>query len=183
MVKPSAYSTFISGGIIAYPTEAVFGLGCDPDNEKALIKLLSIKSRSASKGLILLSANYQQLLPYIDDGLIPAEKKATMLTSWPNGVTYVVPANKNISKYLTGKFSTIAVRITSQPDVVALCQLTNKPIVSTSANISGDISASSWQTIDPTLADKVDYLIKGQTLGLTKASKIIDIMSGTIFRS
>ncbi|MFT4725078.1 MAG: L-threonylcarbamoyladenylate synthase, partial [Colwellia sp.] len=67
----SAEEAYSQGGIIAYPTEAVFGLGCDPDNLLAIEKLLSIKNRSPEKGLILLAANYSQLLPYIDDSKIP----------------------------------------------------------------------------------------------------------------
>ena len=179
----TAVDTFLNGGIIAYPTEAVFGLGCDPDNIGAIEKLLCLKNRSAEKGLILLAANYSQLLPYIDDDKIPQDKRFTVLSRWPDGITQVVPKNKNCHSLLTGKFNTIAVRITSQPDVVALCNSVNKPIVSTSANLSGEAPAKTWQAISNQLIDKIDFIIKGQTLGYNQPSTIIDALTGEQFRA
>tara|TARA_R110002012_G_scaffold56045_1_gene143266 strand:- start:3785 stop:4330 length:546 start_codon:yes stop_codon:yes gene_type:complete len=179
----TALETFHQGGILAYPTEAVFGLGCDPDNEQAIEKLLSIKARSVDKGLILLAGNYSQLLPYIDDSKIPQDKRFAVLSRWPDGITQLVAKNVNTSALLTGRFDTIAVRVTSQPDVVALCKATNKPIVSTSANLSGQAPAKTWQDIPNTLAEKIDYIIKGKTLGFKQPSTIIDALSGDVIRS
>ena len=70
------------GGVIAYPTEAVFGLGCDPDNETAVMALLAIKQRPVEKGLILIAADYSQLLPYVNDTAIPQDKRAKIFASW-----------------------------------------------------------------------------------------------------
>jgi len=179
----TALETFQQGGILAYPTEAVFGLGCDPDNDEAIEKLLSIKSRSVDKGLILLAGNYTQLLPYIDDSQIPQNLRSAVLSRWPDGITQIVAKNLGTSALLTGRFDTIAVRITSQPDVVALCQATNKPIVSTSANLSGKTPAKTWQEIPDDLADKIDFIIKGKTLGFDQPSTIIDALSGDVIRS
>jgi len=179
----TALETFQQGGILAYPTEAVFGLGCDPDNDEAINKLLSIKSRPADKGLILLAGNYSQLLPYIDDSKIPQDKRFTVLSRWPDGITQLVAKNVNTSILLSGRFDTIAVRVTSQPDVVALCNASNKPIVSTSANLSGEIPAKTWQEIPNNLIEKIDFIIKGQTLGFDQPSTIIDALSGDIIRS
>tara|TARA_R110000744_G_scaffold222342_1_gene341276 strand:- start:161 stop:706 length:546 start_codon:yes stop_codon:yes gene_type:complete len=179
----TALETFQQGGIIAYPTEAVFGLGCDPDNDQAIEKLLSIKSRSVDKGLILLAGNYSQLLPYIDDSKIPQDKRFTVLSRWPDGITQLVAKNLATSALLTGRFDKIAVRVTSQPDVVALCNATNKPIVSTSANLSGATPAKTWQDIPNDLADKIDFIIKGKTLGFDQPSTIIDALSGDVIRS
>ena len=179
----TALETFQQGGILAYPTEAVFGLGCDPDNDEAINKLLSIKSRPADKGLILLAGNYSQLLPYIDDSKIPQDKRYTVLSRWPDGITQLVAKNVNTSALLSGRFDTIAVRVTSQPDVVALCNASNKPIVSTSANLSGETPAKTWQEIPHNLIEKIDFIIKGQTLGFDQPSTIIDALSGDIIRS
>jgi L-threonylcarbamoyladenylate synthase len=179
----SAEETYRQGGIIAYPTEAVFGLGCDPDNQQAIERLLAIKERSADKGLILLAANYSQLLPYIDDSQIPQEKRFSMLSRWPDGITQLVPKNNKISLLLTGVFPKIAVRITSQTDVVALCNAVNKPIVSTSANLSGQQPAKTWQEVEQMLRDQVDYIIKGETLGYTQPSKIIDALTTETIRA
>jgi L-threonylcarbamoyladenylate synthase len=174
--------TFKGGGIIAYPTEAVFGLGCDPDNEDALKRLLVLKNRPVEKGLILLAGSYAQLLPYINDSKIPQDKRDTVLSRWPDGITQLLPRSNNVSPLLSGTFDTIAVRITSQPDVVELCKQTNKPIVSTSANLSGLEPARTWQTLDPILVNQVDFIIEGVTLGHTAPSKIIDALSGEIVR-
>jgi L-threonylcarbamoyladenylate synthase len=179
----SAEEAYYQGGIIAYPTESVFGLGCDPDNSQAIEKLLRIKKRSPEKGLILLAANYSQLLPYIDDNKIPQDKRFSVLSRWPDGITQLLPKNNNLSQLLTGKFSTIAVRLTSQPDVVALCNKLNKPIVSTSANLSGQQPAKTWQEVEETLAGEIDFIIKGNTLGYTQPSKIIDALTGETIRA
>jgi L-threonylcarbamoyladenylate synthase len=178
----SAEEAYDQGGIIAYPTEAVFGLGCDPDNSAAIEKLLRIKKRSPDKGLILLAANYSQLLPYIDDSQIPQDKRFIVLSRWPDGITQLMPKNNNLSQLLTGRFPTIAVRLTSQPDVVALCNKLNKPIVSTSANLSGQQPAKTWQEVEQTLSEQIDFIIKGNTLGYTQPSKIIDALTGETIR-
>ncbi|WNC72419.1 Sua5/YciO/YrdC/YwlC family protein [Thalassotalea psychrophila] len=181
-IYSSAQEAFEAGGIIAYPTESVFGLGCDPDNQLAVEKLLQIKQRSVSKGLILLASNYSQLLPFIDDSKIPQDKRYTVLSRWPDGITQVVPANSSIAKYLTGEFTTIAVRVTSQPDVVALCKATNKPIVSTSANLAGKEPAKTWLQVEAEFGNTLDFIIKGETLGFAKPSTIINALTGEVYR-
>lgn len=177
-----AVSTYLAGGVIAYPTEAVFGLGCDPDNQAAVEKILQIKQRPVEKGLILLAANYSQLLAYVDDSKIPQDKRFSVLSRWPNGITQVLPALPNVAKFLTGQFSTIAVRVTNQPDVVALCNAVNKPIVSTSCNLTGEEPARQYQDIGEDLHKQIDFIIQGQTLGYTQPSTIIDGLTGETFR-
>jgi len=81
--------------VIAYPTEAVFGLGCDPDSERAVMALLQLKQRPVEKGLILIAADYTQLTPYIDDEQLTAEQRERMFASWPGPVTWVVPARSS----------------------------------------------------------------------------------------
>tara|TARA_R110001592_G_scaffold98956_1_gene282086 strand:- start:2812 stop:3375 length:564 start_codon:yes stop_codon:yes gene_type:complete len=178
-----AAEVFTQGGILAYPTEAVFGLGCDPDNEFAVQKLLSIKQRPVQKGLILLAENYSQLLPYIDDYAISQEQRLTVLSRWPGPITQVLPANKNVSLLLCGDFDSIAVRITDHKDVVALCQQTNKAIVSTSANLAGKNPAITWQQVEEQLGDKIDFILKGKTSGLLKPSTIINGLTGLVLRN
>ncbi|TRX58166.1 L-threonylcarbamoyladenylate synthase [Thalassomonas sp. M1454] len=177
-----AKQAYLAGGVIAYPTEAVFGLGCDPDNKDAVYKLLKLKQRSVDKGLILLASSYSQLLPYLDDLKIPQDQRSVILSRWPDGVTQVMPAHENIASFLTGKFNTIAVRVTSQPDVVALCNAVNRPIVSTSANLSGETPAITWQEVEAKLGGFVDHIIKGKTLGFKQPSTIINALSGEVYR-
>ena len=177
-----AAEVFTRGGIIAYPTEAVFGLGCDPDNDDAVNKLLLLKERSVDKGLILLAANYEQLLPYLDNDAISQDQRSLILSRWPAALTQVLPANNNISPLLCGVFDSIAVRVTNHPDVIALCNLTNKAVVSTSANLSGQPPATTWQQVEQKLGDKVDSIIKTDTLGFIKPTSIIDGLTGSVIR-
>lgn len=179
----TAFNVFQQGGVIAYPTEAIFGLGCDPDNQEAIDTLLKIKNRPKSKGLILLAGCFEQLIPYVDISQLSEQQLKEIKLRWPNGITQVLPARSGISSYLTGEFSTIAVRITTQPDVVALCKQTNKPIVSTSANLSGLEPAKTWQSLDPILINMIAYLIKGDTLSYQQPSKIINGLTGEVFRT
>jgi len=178
-----AAEVFNQGGIIAYPTVAVFGLGCDPDNDSAVQKLLTIKQRPAHKGLILLAANYSQLLPYVDDGAISEDERRKILSLWPDAITQILPAKKNISSLLCGDFNTIAVRITDHEDVVALCEQTNKAIVSTSANLAGEKPSMTWQQVQQQLGNEIDFIVKGKTSGLLKPSTIINGLTGETIRS
>jgi len=179
----SVIDVFHQGGIIAYPTEAVFGLGCDPDNEQTIEKLLALKQRSKDKGLILIAGNYSQLRPYIDDAAIPQNKRVSVFSRWPGPITQVLPVNKAISPLIYGAFKTVAVRVTAHPDIVALCKQTGKPIISTSANISGCETAYTWQQVLKQFPEQLDFIIKSDTLGLTKPSTIINGLSGEILRS
>ncbi|WP_371375555.1 L-threonylcarbamoyladenylate synthase [Thalassotalea aquiviva] len=179
----TAFEAFQAGAIIAYPTEAVFGLGCDPDNTKAIDALLAVKQRPIDKGLILLAGKFEQLIPYIDVSKLSAEQLTTIKSRWPNGITQVMPAKEGISRHLSGQFDTIAVRVTSQADVVALCEQTNKPIVSTSCNLTGHPPALTWQQAEQALGTQVDFVIKGQTMGFDKPSTIIDALTGDVFRT
>jgi L-threonylcarbamoyladenylate synthase len=177
------FKIFQQGGVIAYPTEAVFGLGCDPDNPQAIKRLLAIKNRPEEKGLILLAGDFKQLSPYLDTSQLSSTQIELILSRWPNGITQVLPANPNISPLLTGRFNSIAVRITDQPDVVALCSKTNKPIVSTSANFSGKDPVKTWQALDINLVEMLDYTLKGETLSFLQPSTIINGLTGEIFRT
>lgn len=137
---PAIESIIVSlqkGEVIAYPTEAVFGLGCDPDNENAVNKLLELKQRPWEKGLILIADSYEQLKDYVDDKQLTEEQKQAMFATWPGPVTWVIPAKASTPKWLTGQFDTLAVRVTTHELVKKLCREYGKPLVSTSANLSG----------------------------------------------
>ena len=84
--------------VIAYPTEAVFGVGCDPDSESAVMALLELKQRAIEKGLILIADNYEQLKPYIDDNALTQEQRERMFASWPGPITWVIPAKSTTPK-------------------------------------------------------------------------------------
>ncbi len=171
------------GDVIAYPTEAVFGLGCDPDNREAVYQLLAIKQRPVNKGLILIAANYQQLAPYIDETALSAQQKTTVLASWPSATTWVFPAATDTPKWLTGDFDSIAVRVSAHPVVHQLCQQFAKPLVSTSANLSQQPAISDFDELQQQLGEKVAHIVPGSPNPDLQPSKIIDALSGIIYRS
>jgi L-threonylcarbamoyladenylate synthase len=179
---PTAITCLTQGEVILYPTEAVFGLGCDPDNQQAVEKLLAIKQRPVEKGLILIADNYGQLLKYVDDAKIPMDKRANIFSSWPAAITWVMPASKDTSKWLTGQFDTIAVRVTNHPTVKRLCQEFGKPLVSTSANLTGQETVISIEQAKAQFAEQVSFYVDEPLGGNTQPSTIKDAMTGKIFR-
>jgi L-threonylcarbamoyladenylate synthase len=173
----------LNGGVIAYPTEAVYGLGCDPDNDIAIQKLLAIKQRPWQKGLILVASDFQQLLTYVDESQLTAEQLELAFSKWPGPFTFVMPIKAQVSKYLCGEFDSIAVRVSAHAGVQALCRALNKPLVSTSANLAGEDPAL---TADEILADfdgKIDAIVLGELGEQGQPSTIIDARSGKILRS
>jgi L-threonylcarbamoyladenylate synthase len=171
-----------SGGVIAYATEAVFGLGCDPDNEAAVHKLLQIKLRPIEKGLILIAAEWQQLIPYLDVSSLSHEQLQRALNSWPGPYTWVFPAKMTTPKWLTGEFSSLAVRVSAHPQVRALCQSYGKPLVSTSANLSGEAPCRSEQEVKIQLGGRVDFIMPGEVGGAINPSEIRDVLTGKLLR-
>ena len=167
-----------AGGVIAYPTEGVFGLGCLPDNDDAVAHLLGIKIRSAEKGLLLIAGSQQQLDPWValPDGqsvpVSPAEKP----------VTWVVPAADITPGWLTGGRDTIAVRRTGFADAAALCDAVGSALVSTSANISGRKPARNTYVLRRQFYGLVDYIVPGRCGPATGSSEIRDFDSGRILR-
>ena len=167
--------------VIAYPTEAVFGLGCDPDSESAVMALLALKQRPVEKGLILIAADYMQLLPYIADHALSAEQRERMFASWPGPVTYVVPALPQTPRWLTGRFDSLAVRVSDHPDVQALCRGFGKPLVSTSANLSGEPPCRTAAEVALQFGPQFPVL-QAETGGRRNPSEIRDAISGELIR-
>ncbi len=166
-------------GVIAYPTEAVFGLGCDPDSEQAVKALLKIKSRPVEKGLILIAAKYQQLLPYISDELLTDEQRERMFSHWPGPVTFVVPSRA--PRWLRGQFDSLAIRVSNHPDVQELCLTYGKPLVSTSANFSGQAPCRNVQEVMTRFGNDFPVL-QGETGGRQNPSEIRNVITGELIR-
>lgn len=172
-----------AGGVIAYPTEAVWGLGCDPAHEAAVMKLLQLKQRPVEKGMILVAANVDQLEGWVRLHALPAERQAAVLASWPGANTWILPAGPRAPRWITGEHSGIAVRISAHPLVAALCRAWGGPLVSTSANLAGQPPARSRGELDPTLLPLLDGLVDGATGGLAQPTPIRDALSGQVLRS
>ena len=182
-INPVVITTLQHGGVIAYPTEAVYGLGCDPDNQQAVNRLLAIKKRPQSKGLILIAADYQQLIPYIDDSQLSHEQKNRVLASWPGPNTWVFPASTHAKPWITGDFDTIAVRVSAHPIVQRLCHHFGKPLVSTSANLSGQPAINDFAVLTEQMHNHVDAIVPGETDRNLKPSKITDALTGVVYRN
>ncbi len=123
------------GGLIAYPTEYCYGLGCDPRNYRAVKRLLKLKQRPQHKGLILIAAQYAQLARFLLP--ITAAQQEKLREDGAQTVTYLMPVYANVPRWLRGMHDTLAVRITAHPVAAALCNVLGMALVSTSANRSG----------------------------------------------
>lgn len=170
------------GGVIAYPTEAVWGLGCDPFDEAAVLRLLAIKQREVAKGLILVAARRAQFDALLDWSALPPERVAAVDASWPGPNTWIVPATSRVPRWITGTHSGVAVRVSDHPVVIALCEAFGAPLVSTSANRAGEPPAFSRQALDPQLLVQLDGISDGDTGGLSAPTAIRDALTGSVLR-
>ena len=170
------------GGVIAYPTEAVWGLGCDPYNETAVNTILGLKQRSPAKGLILVAAHIKQFDPYLNQ--ITAEQRQCLEHSWPGPVTWLVPNNGLIPPWISGDFTSVALRVSAHPYVRYLCEAYGGPIVSTSANPQGKPAPKhAWQVYRYFRQDsRLDMIAKGHTGSRQQPSDIRDMISGNTVR-
>jgi len=169
------------GGVIAYPTEAVYGLGCDPRNGDAVQRLLQLKQRSPSKGMILIAAEFEQIVPFIK----PLDKKIKerLDRSWPGPVTWLLPAHPEAPQWITGGHKKIAVRITAHPQANALCETLEGPLVSTSANKSRQQAARNVMQVRRIFTDQLDYILPGRVGALSNPTEIRDAETNKVIRS
>ncbi|GAA3568349.1 L-threonylcarbamoyladenylate synthase [Marinobacter xestospongiae] len=173
--------TVARGGVIAYPTEAVWGLGCDPWNREAVERILALKQRPWHKGLILVAGSLDQVA-FLLQPLAP-EIRQRALQHWPGPVTCVVPDPlEQIPAWVRGRHHSIAIRVSAHPLVQALCQSTGMPLVSTSCNPAGRQPARhAWQ-VRRYFADRLDWLVPGALGESRQPSQIIDITTGRRLR-
>jgi L-threonylcarbamoyladenylate synthase len=170
-----------SGGVIAYPTESVYGLGCDPLEQDAVQRIFELKERDVAKGLILIASRIEQLLPYIDD--LPPSVMQKLEASWPGPVTWVVPAAPAVPSWLSGGRATLAVRVTAHPVAAALCQALDMALISTSANRSGRSPARTALTVRTLFGGGVDEILPGAVGGLNKPTEIREALTGKVLRA
>ncbi|MCY4050423.1 MAG: Sua5/YciO/YrdC/YwlC family protein [Gammaproteobacteria bacterium] len=158
------------GGVIAYPTEGCYGLGCNPMDIDAVKRILSIKRRDYRKGLILISDHVKRLEYYFR--CFPEVTKNEILTSWPGPVTWLLPARKNVPKIIRGEHQSIALRVSDHPSVRMLCQQSNMAIVSTSANRSSQQPHRLQKTVLNEFKDDIDGVVEGR-IGQRRTPSII----------
>ena len=169
-----------AGGIVLHPTEAVWGLACDPYNARAVAAIFALKQRPPDKGLILVADAFDKLRPLLAP--VPDEKMRAALATWPGPHTWVFPAAHDCPGWLSGDRGSIAVRVSAHPHVRALSAGFGRPLVSTSANRSGKPPPRILADVDPDILAAVAAVVTGETSGLDRPTTVRDILTGESFR-
>lgn len=169
-----------NGGVIAYPTEAVYGLGCNPYDAQAVLRLLQIKQRDPAQGLILIGERIEDF----SDFILPLDQDVydRVMTTWPGPYTWLLPASDGCPYWLRGEHASIAVRVTAHPQCRALCRSARMALVSTSANRHGRPAAKNVLQVRRWLGKELDFILGGPTSGLARPSEIRDALSGRRLR-
>ena len=170
-----------AGGVIAYPTEAVYGLGCDPLNAHAVLRLLDLKQRPIEAGLILIAADISQVEPFLQP--LSAALHQRVCATWPGPITWLLPARPETPEWLRGRHQTLAVRVTAHSGCVALCRAFGGALVSTSANPRGAMPARTKLQIRRYFNDSIDYLVPGPLGQRRHPSEIRDAQTGKTLRN
>lgn len=170
------------GGVIAYPTEAVWGLGCDPYDEAAVRKLLALKKRPVEKGLILVASEVDQVEPLLQN--LSSEQRQRVIDSWPGPNTWLLPDPEGlIPEWIKGDHSSVAVRVSDHPLVCALCDRFGGLLVSTSANPAACEPALTKTKVNAYFGQRLDFVLAGELGGRKSPSVIRDAVSLDTLRS
>lgn len=175
-----ASSVLRAGGVVAYPTEAVYGLGCDPWNAEALARLLALKRRGVEKGVILIAAMFDQLRPFVAE--LEPSLRQRVEARWPGPTTWLLPVRKGVPYWITGGRHTVAVRVTAHPQAARLCVAFGGALVSSSANIAGRPPARSALAVRRRFGQALDYVLAGQVGGDRRPTEIRDALSERVIR-
>ncbi|UGB38202.1 L-threonylcarbamoyladenylate synthase [Frateuria soli] len=170
------------GGVLAYPTEAVYGLGCDPRDQAAFERLFALKQRPPTQGVLLIAADFAQVEPYIDLGRVPAGVLAQVKASWPGPNTWIFPRTAEVPAWVAGAHAGIALRVTAHGPAAALCRAWGGALVSTSANPHGSPPARSAQQVVDYFGDALDGVLDAPLGGQERPTVIRDALTGAIIR-
>lgn len=168
------------GYLIAYPTEGVYGLGCDPTNPHAIQSLLNLKKRTQAKGLVIVSDRLDRVFPWIQP-LSPLMVNR-VLPTWPGPTTWLLPATKTVTPLLRGDSGALAVRITAHPLTRRLCEQARTALVSTSANISGQQPYTKAEDVKTALGHGLHFVLPGPLGFLSGPTEIRDGLTGQRIR-
>jgi L-threonylcarbamoyladenylate synthase len=169
-----------AGGVVAYPTEGVFGLGCAADDPAPVIRILALKGRGAGQGFIVLGSDFAQIEALLAP--LPRKLRARLDATWPGPMTWVVPAAADTPVWLTGGRDTLAVRITAHPPARALCDEAGVALVSTSANLHGRPPARTALAVRRTFGRTIDGILPGACGTLGGPTEIRELVSGRVLR-
>jgi L-threonylcarbamoyladenylate synthase len=168
------------GGLIAYPTESVFGLGCIPGNQKAVTRLRQIKQRPDDQGLILITDRLDRVQPFLKP--LSARQKSLIHARRHKPVTWLVPASADCPAWLRGKHDRLAIRLTRHEGARQLCRQAESALVSTSANRRGQVPAKTATEALHTLGSEIDCILSGRTGLARTVSEIRDLKTGKVYR-
>ncbi len=169
------------GGVLAHPTEGVYGLGCDPDNHAAFERIFALKRRPAEQGVLLIAADFAQVQPWI--GKTPGAALERANAAWPGAHTFIFPRSARVPEWIAGGHAGIALRVTAHAPAAALCRAFGGPIVSTSANRHGESPAMSAAEIESVFGDGLDGVLDAPLGGLDHPTPITDAVTGAIIRA
>ena len=168
-----------SSGVIAYPTEGVWGLGCLPAAADAVLRILELKNRSVAQGLLLVAADIEQFETYLEG--IDRDYRSELEVNWPGAVTYLVPDNGTAPRWIVGNHPTLGLRVSAHPLVKTLCEVV-APLVSTSANIASRPSALNTFSVMRYFGDAIDYVVPGKLGESAGPSQIRVLETGEVIR-
>ncbi len=168
------------GGIMAYPTEGVWGLGCLPGNESGVRRILQLKQRPEAKGLILVAANMLQLADYLDG--LTSSQLARLAESWPGPITWLIPHNGAAPDWVVGDHDTLAIRVSAHPAVQNICSKVQSALISTSANLAGRKPVKNRFQLRRAFRDSLDYIYPGELGPLGKPTEIRHLLAKRIVR-
>lgn len=171
------------GGVLAYPTEAVYGLGCDPHDRAAFERIFALKRRPPTQGVLLIAADFAQVERYIDRRAVPAEVMTQVLAGWPGANTWVFPRSTEVPDWVAGAHAGIALRVTAHEPAAALCRAYGGALVSTSANPHGQPPARSTATVEAYFGDALDGVLDAPLGGQERPTVIRDALTGVIIRA
>ena len=180
---PDAVAALRAGGVVAYPTEAVYGLGCDPQDQAAFDRLFAIKQRPPTQGVLLIAADFAAVERYIDLAAVPADAIARAKSTWPGPNTWIFPRSAATPSWLAGTHAGIALRVTAHALAAELCRAFGGALVSTSANRHGEPPARSADEVRAAFGDEIDAVLNGPLGGLERPTPIRDAMTGVTVRS
>ena len=176
----AAVAALRAGGVVAYPTEAVYGLGCDPFDRAAFDKLFALKQRPPTQGVLLIASDFSQVEQFID---APAAAIARARATWPGPHTWIFPRSQNTLAWVAGAHAGIALRVTAHAIAAELCRAFGGAIVSTSANRHGAAPARSSAEVRTAFGGELSYILDGEVGGLDRPTPIRDAVSGETIRT
>ncbi|BDB27259.1 Sua5/YciO/YrdC/YwlC family protein [Cupriavidus sp. P-10] len=171
------------GRVIAYPTESVFGLGCNPLALAPVLDVFALKNRNPEQGFLLIASTFDQVAPYIDFNKIAPSRVESICAQWPGPTTWIFPASSNVPAWLVGRHAGIGLRVTAHPVAAEICRVFGRPIVSTSANPHGAAPATSVKGVREYFGDRLGAIVNGELGGFARPTPILDALTGKVVRN